>query len=157
MLRSVDAALEALAAEEEPMSPQRLFEGFDPREHEQEARERWGETTQYAEAMRRTRAYGKRDWSRMRSEGDAIVDELAAAMQAGAPAQSAAARELAERHRLHIDRWFYPCGRRMHAALAGMYLTDPRFRQAFDRHTDGLAEYVAAAIRANAARSGDPD
>ncbi len=65
------------------------------------------------------------------------------------------AADLAERHRLHIDRWFYPCGHQMHVGLGEMYVSDPRFRENYDRREAGLAEFVAAAIRANAARAAD--
>ena len=60
---------------------------------------------------------------------------------------------LAERHRLHIDRWFYACDRAMHARLADLYVGDERFAASFDRHGEGVAVYVATAIRANAARA----
>ena len=36
------------------MSMEDLFDGFDPRQHEAEARERWGTTTSYTLAQRRT-------------------------------------------------------------------------------------------------------
>jgi hypothetical protein len=41
----------------------------------------------------------------------------------------------------------------MDAALAELYVTDPRCRASYDRHREGLAEYVAAAVRANAKRA----
>jgi MerR family transcriptional regulator, thiopeptide resistance regulator len=40
----------------------------------------------------------------------------------------------------------------MHAALGEMYVDDPRFAANFEVKRPGLAEYVRAAIRANAAR-----
>ena len=42
----------------------------------------------------------------------------------------------------------------MHAGLADMYTADERFRAHYEERADGLAEYVAAAIRSNLARHG---
>ena len=56
--------------------------------------------------------------------------------------------DIAERHRLSIDRWFYPCSHRMHRGLASMYEGDDRFRQRIDTHGEGLTPFLAEAIRA---------
>jgi len=61
---------------------------------------------------------------------------------------------LAEQARVHIDRWFYPCSRAMHAALAEMYTADARFAAHYEERAAGLAAFMADAIRANARRSG---
>jgi MerR family transcriptional regulator, thiopeptide resistance regulator len=60
--------------------------------------------------------------------------------------------DIAERHRLSIDRWFYPCSHQMHRGLASMYEADDRFRQRIDKQRDGLTSFLAEAIRANAPR-----
>ena len=74
---------------------------------------------------------------------------LAACLLAGEPSDGARARAAAERHRLHIDRWFYPCSHEMHAGLGDMYVADPRFAAHYDDRAPGLAEYVRDAIIAN--------
>ena len=61
--------------------------------------------------------------------------------------------DIAERHRLSIDRWFYPCSHTMHQGLASMYESDDRFRQSIDKCGEGLTTFLAEAIRANAGRS----
>jgi len=70
-------------------------------------------------------------------------------MREGSVAPDPDVRELAEQHRLHIDRWFYPCSRSMHQALGEMYVADERFTAAIDERTPGLARFLAEAIRAN--------
>jgi hypothetical protein len=127
-----------------------MFEGFDPSEYEEEARERWGHTEAYQESARRTREYGEAEWSEIRREASEIVDGLAGLLRAGEPADGAAARALAERHRQHISRWFYPCSRQMHRGLAEMYVADERFARTYEREAEGLAAYVHDAIVANA-------
>ena len=142
---AIDAELSGTRLEETTM-----FEGFDPREYEDEARERWGDTEAYQESARRTREYGEAEWNEIRRESSEIVDGLAALMRAGEPADGDAARALAERHREHISRWFYPCPPLMHRGLAEMYIADERFRRNYEREAEGLAAYFHDAIVANA-------
>ena len=127
-----------------------MFDGFDASEYEDEVRERWGDTEAYQESVRRTREYGEAEWNEIRREGAEIVDALAALMRAGEPADGAAARALAERHRDHLSRWFYPCSPQMHQGLAEMYVADERFAQVYEREAPGLAAYFRDAILANA-------
>jgi hypothetical protein len=129
-------------------------EGHDRNEYEREARERWGETDAYKESARRTKAYKAADWARIKAESEGIEAGMADLMKAGEAADGAAAMEQAEQARLHIHRWFYPCGHRMHAGLADMYTADARFAAHYEERAPGLAGFVAAAIKANAARQG---
>lgn len=117
-----------------------------------EARERWGETEAYKESSRRAKNYSEDDLAKIEAESDGIEAGLAAAMADGDAADGERAMDLAEAARLHIDRWFYPCSTAMHAGLAEMYTADERFEAHYEDRAEGLAEYVAAAIRANAAR-----
>ena len=127
-----------------------MFDGFDASEYEDEARERWGHTEAYQESARRTREYGEAEWNEIRREASEIVDGLSALMRAGEPADGAAARTLAERHREHLSRWFYPCSPQMHRGLGEMYVADDRFAQVYEREAPGLAAYFHDAILANA-------
>ena len=127
-----------------------MFEGFDPSEYEDEARDRWGHTEAYRESARRTQAYGEAEWSEIRRESEAIVGELIELMSAREPAGGEAARALAERHREHISRWFYLCSPKMHRGLGEMYIADERFQRTYEREAEGLAAYFHDAIVANA-------
>lgn len=130
-----------------------VFGDFDPSEHEDEARERWGDTDAYQESMRRTNSYSKEDWAVISREADEINQGLVALMEAGEPADGAAAMELAEQHRSHISRWFYDCSPEIHAGLGRMYVEDPRFTESIDKAAPGLARYLSEAIAANAGRA----
>ncbi len=120
--------------------------------HHAEVRERWGDTAAYAESSRRTRSYTDADRARIEGERTGVEQAFADAMAAGAPPDGERATGLAEEARLHIDRWYYPCSREMHAGLAEMYTADERFRAHYEARAEGLAAYVASAIRANLAR-----
>ena len=127
-----------------------MFEGFDPSEYEDEARERWGYTGAYRESQRRASSYGDREWTAIRAEVAAIIAGLAETMRAGAAPDSPAAIGLAERHRRQIARWFYPCSPEMHRRMGEMYVADPRFAENYERVAPGLAAYVREANAANA-------
>jgi hypothetical protein len=99
-------------------------------EHQAEAEERWGTTEQYRQSSKRTASYGEEQWKKIRAELDDIEADFADALEQGVPTDGDEAAALAERARMHIDRWYY------------------------DDRREGLAEYVAAAIKSNAVRHG---
>lgn len=155
MVAAVDRAAGA-NEEGRTMNKEEMFEvfgDFDPSEHEAEARERWGGTDAYKESARRTTRYGKGDWKRIQQEGEAINRRLAEVLAGGGSPSSDGAMSAAEDHRLHIDRWFYPCSVEMHTGLGEMYVTDPRFTKFWEDLQPGLAAFVRDAFRANAQRS----
>ena len=153
MLRAVDAALAVAVADPQggTMDMKELFGGFDPSVHEIEVEERWGGAA-LDESKRRVKGYTAEDWKRQQGEQEAIYEDAAAAMRRSVAPTAAEAMDIAERHRLSIDKWFYPCSRVMHAGLADMYEADERFRATIDRAGEGLTPFLAAAIRANATR-----
>lgn len=153
-IRAIDAALRRLDPQpgDETMDPKDMFEGFDPTDYEHEARARWGETDAYAESARRTKRYTPDDWSRLKAEANEILTALANAKSDGVLAADAVAMGLAERYRLHIDQWFYPCSHETHAGLAKLYAADARFAANFEKYGEGMANYVGAAVVANANR-----
>jgi hypothetical protein len=136
------------------LTPEEQFEIFGSNkfsgEHADEARERWGDTEAWKESNRRTTGYTKADWQRIRAEAEEIVAAFAAELRAGTVASAPAVRAIAERHRGHLGRWFYECSRSFHRNLGEMYVADERFRRNYDKVAPGLAEYVRAAIVANA-------
>lgn len=157
MLRAIDAALAALdetqRKEGAMVDFKKIFDGFDPAEHEEETRQRWGHTDAYQASAQRAKSYTEADWIGIRDEQGAIYAEALALLTAGVAPDDARAMDVAERHRLSFDRWFYPCSHRMHASLADMWEADVRFKDNIDKHGAGLTQFLAAAVRANAARA----
>ena len=147
LIAAVDSALRAQQPGAD-MDPKNLFDGFDPEAHEQEASERWGDTDAFRESQRRTRAYKPQDWAAMRAESEAIYRELGQLVRSGSDPASAAVGVAVERHRAHIERWFYPCDLAFHAKLGELYVADPRFTANLDKHADGLSAFLRAATAA---------
>jgi len=151
MLSALDAAL-VTSQKGQAMQPddvKALFEGFDPSQYEEEVQERWGDTDAYKESMRRTKRYGKAEWTQIKADGSAIYSALADKMKAGTPVAEASVQALVEQHRAHIERWFYPCSAEMHKNLGQMYVADPRFTANLDKVAPGFAQYLSDAIAAS--------
>jgi DNA-binding transcriptional MerR regulator len=154
-LERVIAAVEkAIRAEETGMNltKEEMFEvfgDFDPAEHEDEVKERWGDTDAYAESARRTKRYTKQDWLRMKEEQEAQGARMVALFDAGVEPTDPRAMDVADEARLIIDKWFYPCSREMHVCLGEMYVADPRFKANYEKMREGLAQWLYDAIKAN--------
>src|SRR3954468_17600055 len=87
------------------LTPEERFEVFgeqDPAQYDTEVEERWGETDAYAQSKRRTAAYTKEDWLRIKAEGADVEARFAAALRDGVPADSDRAMDIAEEHRRSI-------------------------------------------------------
>ena len=156
MVAAVEKEMEARAMGIS-LSPEERFEVFgehDPAQYDAEVQERWGETDAYTQSKRKTSAYTKDDWLRIKEESAGIERRLAEALQAGVAPDSARAMDAAEEHRQHISRWFYDCPPQMHAGLGRMYVEDERFTAHYEAVAPGLAQFVSAAVQANAARQG---
>ncbi len=162
MVRAIDAALAALEEAEDKEATnvgakvdlKKIFDGFDHEQYEPEVQQRWGNTEGYKVAEKRWKSYTEADWVRCKEEQGAIYAAAFAMLKAGVAPDDARAMDVAERHRLSFDRWFYPCSHKMHAALADMWETDTRYATSIDKHGgEGLTTFLAAAVRANAARS----
>ena len=134
------------------MDPFRVVRRDESAAQQEEAEGKWGPSAAFKEAQRRTKRYTPADWAMIRLEASTITDELAAAMKHGVAADDPRAVALAERYRLHLDRWYYPCDRQMHLGLSSLYTSDPRFSAGFESKATGLAAYFAAAIAAKAKR-----
>jgi MerR family transcriptional regulator, thiopeptide resistance regulator len=150
MLAAVDAALESLE-KGTTMHADELFEGFgdfDPKDYEDEARERWGESEAYKESARRTSSYTKDDWRRIREESEAITAAFVDAMDRGLPADDPAAQAAVERHRQHMARYFYEPTLELYDGLADLWVDDVRFTKNIDKARQGLAAYQRAAVKA---------
>jgi DNA-binding transcriptional MerR regulator len=135
------------------LTPQEKFEvfgNFDPDAYNDEVEERWGGTDAYQESARRTSRYTKDDWVRIKQEAADLSARWVAAFDAGVPAESQAAMDLAEEHRQQITKFFYECTFEIHVGLAEMYLADERFTKHYEDQRPGLAQYTHDAIMANA-------
>ena len=112
-----------------------------------ETRERWGNTPAYAQSQRRTNAYKEEDWRRISAQAEAIYRQFALCMNEGANSEKA--KNAVDAWQNHISDNFYECSDEILKGLADMYENDQRFTASINEHGDGLASFMAAAIRAH--------
>ncbi|BBY81375.1 hypothetical protein MPUL_25330 [Mycolicibacterium pulveris] len=120
-------------------------------EYAAEAEERWGGTEAWRQSQQRTAQMTKQDWIEFKAENDALLAALAAAKRDGVEPGSAAADELAARHRANIER-FYDCTDDMHRSLGDLYVEDERYGSFYNDAEPGLAQWVRDIIVASIER-----
>ena len=114
--------------------------------HETEARSRWGSTDAYSEHEQKTKNYTKDMWAEANDGMMAIFAEFAACKNSGASADSAEAKVLVAKLQAHITANYYTCTDEILAGLGKMYIADERFKKNIDKHGEGTAEFAADAI-----------
>jgi hypothetical protein len=138
------------------LTPEERLEAFGSTRLEDNAvraEQRWGASELWRQRQRRASSYSGKDWLEIRTEQAGIHQRLLDAMRAGTPATDPAVIDLAEEHRLHLDRRFHDCDHDTHHALAKSYLANERIGRNYDDMAPGLSRYIHDAIIANAARS----
>ena len=136
-------AIDGMLAQMDGVKMMNVEESFAAFNEEAEAR--WGHSAVFQESAKRTASYSEQDWEVIHEENSQVLGALAQAMNEGS--EPGEIGELVEGHRLHIERWYYPCSREMHRKLADLYESDPRFAENIDKHGAGLTEYLIEAIR----------
>ncbi|CAM3709209.1 MerR family transcriptional regulator [Isoptericola cucumis] len=121
------------------------------------ARERWGDTDQWAQFAERAAERSAEDWAAVAAEAEAVLAALADAMGRGVRPGSAEADALAERHRASLGAYFDVTHAR-HALIARLYATDADFTANHDAVRPGLTAWLLDVIDENARAHGvDPD
>lgn len=114
--------------------------------HEDEVKERWGDTQAYRQSMERTSRYSQNDFEAAKKDQEAATEMFVRAFGNHLPCTSKEAQAAVIAHREAISKWFYECSIEMQKNLALLYLTDSRFKEYYDGRVRGLAEYVHDAI-----------
>lgn len=123
-----------------PMNVTKIFEGFDHKKYEPEARDRWGD-----DAVDRSNA----NWERLGDEGkkrhlridQEIVEALGAAVRVGFTAGSAEVQEIVARHHAWLSEIWTPDAN-AYRSLTQMYVDDERFKAHYDEVAPGAAELL---------------
>ena len=114
--------------------------------YENEARERWGDTSAYREHEQKTKNYTNEKWAEANDGMMAIFAEFAACKANGTNADSSEAQALVARLHAHITANYYTCTDEILAGLGKMYVADERFKKNIDKYGEGTAEFASDAI-----------
>ena len=112
-----------------------------------EAKEKWGSTAAYKESTEKTAGYSKEKWGEINSGMDSLMDGFAECVKNGAQPTDDVAQKLVKKWQDFITENYYTCTNEILSGLGEMYTADERFKENIDRHGEGTAEFMSAAIK----------
>lgn len=127
------------------MSEKEYFEGFDETLYEEEPRERWGNTSQYAESQRKWSSYSKDQQEEIKEEGGRITLRMVTEKPDASPADPDVQSAVGEYYD-YLNRYFYTCEVGFLRGLADMWVEDPRFAENYEHIREGGAAFVREAV-----------
>lgn len=141
LLRTIDRTIDHLEGRT-TMAGKQFFEGFDPAQYEQEARERWGGDV-VDDSMRRWNGYTAEEQAKVAAEGEEIFAVVLEHMDDGVG--SAPVQRAIERLHNYVNR-FWDCNDQAFRGLGDLYVTDPKFRAKFEQMDPAMPEFLRAAM-----------
>ena len=114
--------------------------------HENEARERWGDTDAYREHEKKTKNYTKEKWAEVNDGLMAIFAEFAEFKNIGYASNSPEVQSLVRKLQSCITENYYTCTNEILYGLGKMYVADERFKKNIDKYAEGTADFVSQAI-----------
>lgn len=122
-----------------------------------QARQRYGDTTQWRQYAERSASRGPEEWQAIADAVAGLERALGDAMDAGVTPGGPEANQLVEKHR-EVFASYFPLTRQMQVCLGRMYEADPGFAAHYDGVRAGLATWFRRIIDASARAHGiDPD
>ncbi|CAN5161278.1 MerR family transcriptional regulator [soil metagenome] len=132
----------------ETMSVTDMYGNFTKKqmeEYQKEAKERWGHTDAWKQSQERTKNWTKEDYTRIQEAGIVWTKKLAQMREQGLTPDSDEIQAMIAEHYNGL-RTFYEPNYEMYKGLGQMYDDDPRFTMYYDKHGDGLAEFMRDAM-----------
>jgi DNA-binding transcriptional MerR regulator len=152
LIETIDNTMEMMKGGSS-MTAKDYFTGFDESQYQEEARERWGKTSKYAESQKKWTSYTKEQKEAIKMEGDRLtlrmVNEDPAASPDDPDVQAAIDEYLA-----YINDYFYTCDVASLRGLADMWVQDLRFGENYEKIRPGGAEFVRDAVHIYSDRNG---
>lgn len=118
-------------------------------EYAKEAQEKWGNTAAYKESAEKTKSYSQEKWKDLNSGMDSLMAEFAQCKSNGLAPENAETQALVKKWQDFISANYYNCTKEILSGLGKMYTADERFKENIDKHGEGTAEFMAAAIEIN--------
>ena len=122
------------------------FEGFDNSQYAEEAQQRWPE--QYKLSQQKVAKLSKEQMAAIAAEHEEVSKALADLLIAGAKITDSAVQSLVTRHYQWICNFWVP-SKEAYVNLGKMYVDDVRFAKNYNKHADGLAQFLCDAIGAS--------
>ena len=114
------------------------------KKYAEEAKQRWGDTSAYAEYEKKSRSYSDAQQNMLDGEGAGILSEFG--QKRSLAPDSPEAQALVKKWQDYITANYYTCTKEILSCLGQMYVGDARFTQHIDQYGAGTAAFMAAAI-----------
>ncbi|MEJ8635903.1 MULTISPECIES: MerR family transcriptional regulator [Streptomyces] len=129
----------------EELMAEEVFDGFDHTRYEQEVTERWGRDA-YETGDRWWRSLSDEEKRAFQDEQVSIAQAFAQALRDGRSAESDEVQAITARQYAWLSTTATP-SKSYFIGLGEMYVADPRFTAAYDRHGEGTAVLVRDAMK----------
>jgi len=144
MIETVNQTI-AMLQGESIMSDKDYFEGFDETQYEEEAKQRWGHTSPYAESQKKWSSYSNEQKEAIKFEGGEITMRMVGNDPGLSPDDPAVQAAVGDYY-AYLNKYFYTCEVEFIRNLADMWVQDPRFAINYERIREGGAEFVRQAV-----------
>ena len=135
------------------MTAEEYFEGFDEASYEEETKQRWGNTPQYAESQRKWASYSNEQKQEVKAEGGRLTVRMVSENPDASPDDRDVQAAIGE-YFVYLNKYFYTCDLNFLRGLADMWVTDPRFANNYERIREGGAKFVREAVHIYCDRNG---
>ena len=152
LIDTVDQTIAAIQGGRD-MADEALFHGFDETQYEEETRERWGHTPQYAESQKKWASYSKEQKESIKAEGGRLTIRMVGQDPHISPDDPDVQAAIGEYH-AYLNQYFYTCEVDFLRGLADMWVEDPRFAINYERIREGGAAFVREAVHIYCDRNG---
>ena len=144
LIDTVDHTIDTIKGEN-AMKEQELFEGFDETKYEEEARQRWGHTPQYAESQRKWASYSKEQKQAIKEEGGQFALRMVTTNPNAKPDDPDVQAAIGE-YLAYFNKYFYTCDAEFLRNLSDMWVADERFAINYERIREGGAKFLRDAV-----------
>ncbi|MEJ2510387.1 MAG: MerR family transcriptional regulator [Anaerolineales bacterium] len=144
LIETVDQTIATIKGEWE-MSDKEYFEGFDETKYEEEAKQRWGNTSQWKESRKKWASYSEDQKQAIKVEGGEITKRMVGNDKSLSPDDPEVQGAVGEYY-AYINKYFYTCDVNFLRGLADMWVEDPRFAINYERIREGGAAFVREAV-----------
>ncbi len=144
LIGTVDRTIDSIKGEI-IMKDKELFEGFDETEYEEEARQRWGNSPQYAESRKKWASYTREQKQAIKEEGGQYAIRMVTTDPNVKPDDPDVQKAIGE-YLAYFNKYFYTCDAEFLRKLSDMWVADERFSINYERIREGGVKFLRDAV-----------
>ena len=144
LIATIDNTIRVIQGKKK-MAEKDYFNGFDETQYEDEAKELWDNTPQYAQSRRKWASYSKKQKEAIKAEGGRIVLKMVGTDPNVSPDDSDVQAAVGD-YQIYLNKYFYTCNVAFLRGLSDMWVEDTRFSINYEQIREGGAKFVRAAV-----------